>query len=58
VTGVHAKAALWRTLRAVADHDPRLDAVRLSALLDRAARQVDRLEDLRIGAVREVFAAG
>ena len=58
LTGVYAKAALWRTLRAIADHDPRLDAVRLSGLLDRAARQCDVLEDLRIAAAREVFAAG
>ena len=58
VTGVQAKATLWRTLRAIADDDPRLDAVRLSGLVDRAGRQADELEDLRIGAGREVFAAG
>ena len=56
--GVRAKAALWRTLQAVADTDPRLDAARLSGLLDRAARQADTLEDLHTGAVREVFCAG
>lgn len=57
LAGVSAKTALWRTLRAIADHDPRLDAAWLSGLLDRAARQADELEDLRIAAVREVFAA-
>jgi hypothetical protein len=55
--GVHAKMALWRSLQAIADHDGRLDAARLSGLLDRAARQAEDLEDLRISVVREVFAA-
>ena len=56
--GVQAKTALWRTLQAVADADPRLDAARFGGLLDRAARQSDVLEDLRAGAVRQVFCTG
>ncbi len=48
--GVEGKAALWRTLRHLADHDDRLDAARLDALLDRARQQADDLEELRVNA--------
>lgn len=48
--GVEGKAAGWRTLRTQADTDTRLDAGRLDELIDRARRQVDELEELRVGA--------
>jgi hypothetical protein len=45
--GVEGKAAGWRTLRALADRDSRLDAARLDELLARAGRQSETLEALR-----------
>lgn len=56
--GVEGKASGWRTLRTVADHDGRLDADRLDALLARARRQADTLEELRVHAAAEVFSGG
>jgi hypothetical protein len=55
--GVEGKAAGWRTLRAVADSDARLDAARLDELISRARRQVDVLEDLRVAAASRVVRA-
>jgi|SRR5262245_31203383 len=53
--GVEGKAAGWRTLRARAESDTRLDAGRLDALIDRAYLQIDELERLRVKAAAEVF---
>jgi hypothetical protein len=53
--GVEGKAAGWRTLRTRAGTDPRLDAARLDALIDRARRQIDELEQLRVTAAATVF---
>ncbi|HEY2266398.1 MAG TPA: hypothetical protein VGI96_27525, partial [Streptosporangiaceae bacterium] len=39
--GVEGKAAMWRTLRALAEREDRLDAGRLDELLARAHRQSD-----------------
>jgi hypothetical protein len=51
--GVEGKAAAWRTLRARAEHDKRLDAVQLKGLLDRALRQSETLENFRMRAAVE-----
>lgn len=53
--GVEGKAAGWRTLRVRADHDSRLDADRLDALVARARAQTDQLELLRVRAAAEAF---
>lgn len=53
--GVEGMAAGWRTLRAGAAADPRLDADHLDALIDRARAQIAALEQLRIEAAVEVF---
>jgi hypothetical protein len=45
--GVEGKAAGWRTLRALASRDSRLDAGHLDELLARADRQSSALETLR-----------
>lgn len=50
--GVTGKAAGWRTLRLLADTDPRLDRARLDELITRADGQLELLEDLRVRAVR------
>lgn len=55
--GVEGKAAGWRTLRALAESDPRLDAGRLDDLLLRAQRQADLLEDMRVRAAQAVIDA-
>ena len=52
--GVEGKAAGWRTLRALADGDQRLDAARLDDLISRARDQADLLEELRVRAARQV----
>lgn len=53
--GVEGKAAGWRTLRARADTDARLDAGRLDELLSRASRQLEELEELRVRAASRVL---
>jgi hypothetical protein len=53
--GVEGKAAGWRTLREVADAEPRLPVARLDALLARARAQAGTLEELRVRAVRETL---
>ncbi|HEX6354113.1 hypothetical protein [Actinophytocola sp.] len=54
--GVEGKAAGWRTLRTRAERDSRLDVVRLDTLIDRATRQIDELERLRLRAAAKAFA--
>ena len=53
--GVEGKAAVWRTLRRLADTDDRLDPMHLDGLLGRADRQLDTLEQLRLRQVDETF---
>lgn len=53
--GVEGKAAGWRTLRTRAEHDSRLDSARLDRLIERAQRQIDELERLRVSAAAEAF---
>jgi hypothetical protein len=53
--GVEGKAAGWRTLRAQADTDARLDAGRLDDLISRARSQADQIEGLRVRAARRVI---
>ena len=53
--GAEGKAAGWRTLRALADSDHRVDARQLDELSERARSQVEVLEDLRVRAAREVI---
>lgn len=48
--GVEGKAAGWRTLRELAEADPRLDKSRLDDLISRAREQADQLERLRVRA--------
>jgi hypothetical protein len=55
--GVEGKAAGWRTLRAVAERDSRLDTGQLDELLARAARQSDELESLRVRIAAQVLAS-
>jgi hypothetical protein len=55
--GVEGKAAGWRTLRALAETDGRLDPARLDDLITRAGRQVSLLEDLRVRAARLVISS-
>lgn len=55
--GVEGKAAGWRTLRVVAEHDRRLDSGQLDELLARAARQSDTLEALRVRIAEQVLAS-
>jgi hypothetical protein len=52
--GVEGKAAGWRTLRALAETDRRLDPGRLDELISRARRQADLLEELRVRAADQI----
>ncbi|WP_067796809.1 hypothetical protein [Actinomadura formosensis] len=52
---VEGKAAGWRTLLALADQEPGLDAGRLRTLLERADAQVAVLEEIRMKTVDTVF---
>ena len=55
--GIEGKAAGWRTLRTLAERDTRLDPGRLDELISRGRRQADLLEDLRVGAAKQVTRA-
>jgi hypothetical protein len=52
---VEGKAAAWRTLRARAERDTRLDKEQLNELLSRAARLSEVLEELRATAASWAF---
>lgn len=54
--GVQGKEAGWRSLRTLADTDPRLDADRLDELIARAQAQGATLGELRLAAVAKAFA--
>jgi hypothetical protein len=54
--GVAGKAAGWRTLKALAGQDSRLDSVQLDELIARAQRQTEVLDELRLRAAEEVIA--
>jgi hypothetical protein len=56
--GVEGKAAGWRTLRELAETEPRLDQARLDELLTRARTQAGQLEALRVRAASQLFGAG
>lgn len=53
--GITGKLELWRTLRALAERDPRLDAAELDRLLARAEDQRARVEEMRLRAGVRVF---
>jgi hypothetical protein len=53
--GVEGKACGWRTLRALASRDSRLDVEHLDELLARADRQSNGLETLRTSIAEQVF---
>lgn len=53
--GVEGKTDAWQALRRVADHEPRLNADRIDELLDRAGRQSEVLQDLRLRAATAAF---
>jgi hypothetical protein len=55
--GVDGKAAGWRTLRALAGTDSRLDRDRLDELIARARQQAGLLEELRIQAAAHLIEA-
>jgi hypothetical protein len=55
VLGVSGKLAAWRTLRVLADTDPRLDPAMVDHLIERAAAQIARLEPLSLRAAVEAF---
>lgn len=55
--GVEGKAAGWRTLSRVAEHDSRLDGPRLTELYERARRQADSLRALHATATAAAFTA-
>jgi hypothetical protein len=56
--GVQGKASLWRTLAEVARRDARLDAGRLTELMERAEGQAATLEEMRVQTSAAVFGAG
>jgi len=53
--GVEGKAAGWRTLRTVAEHEHRLAIPALDTLMARAKAQSDTLERIRTRAVDHLF---
>jgi hypothetical protein len=55
--GVEGKACGWRTLRALASRDSRLDAGHLDELLTRADRQSSALETLRASIAEQALTA-
>jgi hypothetical protein len=50
------KAAGWSLLRTLADDDPRLDIAQLDWLLARVDRQLDVVQELRLGTAKATFA--
>lgn len=55
--GVEGKLALWRTLRSLAEREPRLQTTDVDHLIARAEQQIAVLEDLRMATATHVFAS-
>lgn len=55
--GITGKLALWRSLRAVAEGEPRLDGAALERLAERAREQQQQVEERRTAVSAEVFAS-
>ena len=55
VMGISGKLELWRALDAIEDGDPRLDEAQLERLIERAERQRERVETLRVRAAEEAL---
>jgi hypothetical protein len=53
--GIEGKASAWRSLRTRAAEDARLDEDRFDVLLDRAHRQAETIERLRVVAALAAF---
>jgi hypothetical protein len=53
--GVTSKLSLWKVLHEIARTDPRLARFDFDALIARATKQLDELEEHRIAAAREAF---
>lgn len=53
--GITGKLALWRSLRTVAEEEPRLDRTALERLAERARDQQERVEERRLATARELF---
>ncbi|MEU0598431.1 hypothetical protein ABZ484_09285 [Streptomyces sp. NPDC006393] len=53
--GVQGKICAWETLRALADHERRLDPLQLDGLLERARDQLRTIDDLRARQAAETF---
>lgn len=53
---VEGKAAGWLLLRRLAEQDDRLEPARLDGLINRAARQSEVLEEMRVKAAQRAFA--
>jgi hypothetical protein len=56
--GIAGKLALWETLERVPDPGRRLRAFDLNHLVERALRQREEVEELRLEAVHQAFARG
>ncbi|WP_063771112.1 hypothetical protein [Streptacidiphilus neutrinimicus] len=56
--GVEGKTSCWRTLRALAETDGRLDGAQLDGLIKRATRQAQTLEALRTSSTVTTFTEG
>jgi hypothetical protein len=56
--GIAGKLALWETLERVPDPGRRLRAFELHHLIERALRQREEVEELRLEAVHQAFAGG
>jgi hypothetical protein len=54
--GIAGKLALWETLQRVPDPGRRLRASELRHLIERARRQREEVEELRLEAVHQAFA--
>jgi hypothetical protein len=53
--GVEGKRALWTGLKAVADHVPAIRSLDLTSLEQRAQKQRQQIESVRLDSVREAF---
>lgn len=56
--GIAGKLALWETLERVPDPGRRLRAFELHHLIERALRQREEVEQLRLEAIHQAFAGG